>query len=401
MRWQHVTQLKYQGIFERLLALLVLAVLGWGVLGAGVSLALAEDSALHPVDASPLAGRQPLILIHGINPDRKALYSWEDFLTAAKANPRFEERLKPYLFVYDPALPVAQNGELLKNTLRTHLAQAPEAPAFRIVALSLGGLILNPVMQDPELARRIDRVVAVGVPFHGSPLASAAWMRSGLKQAAFFSPVRRANRLAYWLTARKFPHFGTDFCWDNFDGAISPALFGKQPCPRVTGASIPEQYILYAAFFGASESEQAWLAQHLACSAPDGARTTRGNVLSRHLMFRLVQPQMMQLSQPDPESEMPSIYAFNDGISPISSQLWLGQRVAAQDGILSQSAQWEAVSALRGAAKARLFEGLDHRDWLIGKTRYRHHNGAVQDWLHPGESAKTIYEWLLTDLLAD
>jgi hypothetical protein len=56
------------------------------------------------------------------------------------------------------------------------------------------------------------------------------------------------------------------------------------------------------------------------------------------------------------------------------------------------------VLALRGQGQARLFEGLDHRDWLDDKTRYQKSDSKLADWLHPEEPSRSIYEWLLYDL---
>jgi len=89
--------------------------------------------------------------------------------------------------------------------------------------------------------------------------------------------------------------------------------------------------------------------------------------------------------------------AFNDGISPISSSLWLGRYTPRFSMIKDPVAKlWAALKSLKGGSQARLFAGVDHRDWMEGETRTK--SDSVQDLLHPDEKARSVFAWILLDL---
>lgn len=95
-----------------------------------------------------------------------------------------------------------------------------------------------------------------------------------------------------------------------------------------------------------------------------------------------------------------SMMMYNDGISPISSQLWLGRYTANGTGIaVSQPVEklWSALRSLKGNPNTRLFPGMDHRNWMDGETRTS--SNKVQDLLNPNEPSRTVFEWILYDLM--
>jgi hypothetical protein len=90
---------------------------------------------------------------------------------------------------------------------------------------------------------------------------------------------------------------------------------------------------------------------------------------------------------------------YNDGISPISSSLWLGRFTAGQQQNLNPTGQmWQALKGLQAKNCARLLPGLDHRDWMDGTTRYN--TNTLPDLLHPSEPPRSTFDWLLLDLTA-
>lgn len=93
-----------------------------------------------------------------------------------------------------------------------------------------------------------------------------------------------------------------------------------------------------------------------------------------------------------------SMMMFNDGISPISSTLWLGRYANSNGASISVDHLWTALKQLKGTRHARLFAGLDHRNWLDGMTR----NGEemVQDLLNPDEPPRTVFDWIVYDLMS-
>lgn len=100
-----------------------------------------------------------------------------------------------------------------------------------------------------------------------------------------------------------------------------------------------------------------------------------------------------------PNTPLPvSMMMFNDGISPISSTLWLGRYIPNADGsALSVDRLWDALKELKGNDNTRLFAGIDHRNWMDGTTRTGQSN--VHDLLNPDEPSRGIFAWMIHDLM--
>lgn len=94
-----------------------------------------------------------------------------------------------------------------------------------------------------------------------------------------------------------------------------------------------------------------------------------------------------------------SMMMFNDGISPISSTLWLGRYIPAEKGAsVSVDKLWDTLKKLKGNDNTRLFAGVDHRNWMDGTTRTG--EAKIQDLLNPDEPPRTIFAWILYDLMS-
>jgi len=99
------------------------------------------------------------------------------------------------------------------------------------------------------------------------------------------------------------------------------------------------------------------------------------------------------------DSDNTSLTAYNDGISPISSSLWLGRFMPNFSTLKHPvSKLWAALKSLKGTGQARLFAGIDHRNWMDGETRTE--TPAVRDLLNPDENPRTVFDWILFDLMS-
>src|SRR6202041_3270291 len=98
--------------------------------------------------------------------------------------------------------------------------------------------------------------------------------------------------------------------------------------------------------------------------------------------------------------EIMALMAYNDGISPISSTLWLEPApVPAQNGM--GVALLNQLKSSHDLPRARLFQGLDHLDWMDGTARVRVDGNRLTDLLHPNEPPRSVFEWLVSDLMHD
>lgn len=407
-----------------------------GVIGAPSGLVWA-DSGLRAVDETPLNGRAPLILVHGINPAPEKTYNWQGFLNFVADDQAFQRRYKPYLFVFDPREPLSRNARALRQALRQWSDEHDGHAPWSLVGLSLGGLVIQAALEARDLRGESAQVIALGTPFHGTPLAHPDWLEHGLKQRPVWHPLRRMAPVAYRATRVKFPHFAQDYCWDDFDGGVvRPDSLALGGCPRRTAVDASRWqgpavlFRTYAGFFGEGDAVLSRLrsAQPVTGRAEPvlehpgerrALKRRRAWPVGRHVMFDWLQPVLSDATQRDrvqpghqEEADGLAWLGLNDGISPIASQLWLGRFVSdvREGGSATRSAEQllnrrarqlsNALVALKNRQQARLFSGLNHRDWLEGTTREAHAQGRVRDWLNPQEPPRSVFEWLRHDLMS-
>jgi hypothetical protein len=268
----------------------------------------------------------------------------------------------------------------------------------------MGGIVLREALDEPELWNQTDRIIALGTAFHGSPLTNASWLRARLRHASLISQFRQLNRISYWVFGRIFPHYTEDLCWDNFNGQMPEEFMKKHACQVLNSTYFQEKesqkYIVYADFFGETSSEGQQLGELLRIPNERALRKLK-TLFSLHLVLRVIRPDLayIQLKTDDNATAQRSLMWFNDGVSPISSQLWLGRYLQTEQKPISQETEWQALKSLQSTKNARLFEGLDHRDWLKGTTRYKNPDGKLLDWLHPDQAPQDVFTWILKDLM--
>jgi hypothetical protein len=124
-------------------------------------------------------------------------------------------------------------------------------------------------------------------------------------------------------------------------------------------------------------------------SLPTGTDTRIGTISAANI----------HKATPSPVLAPVSMMMFNDGISPISSTLWLGRFTPNSNGsAIPVEKLWSTLKSLQGSGQARLFPGLDHRNWMDGTTRTG--QDQIQDLLNPNEPPRTVFEWIVYDLMS-
>jgi GH24 family phage-related lysozyme (muramidase) len=251
-----------------------------------------------------------------------------------------------------------------------------------------------------------------------------------------------SRRIAYWVATKKHPSFENDFHWDNVDEVIDKTfLMDKIPSPTDYVLQHKPNFITYGSFFGTSDDVDQQMVKSLALTGPlpsekhglCSLKATVFNVVNQSIgrigkIVAQVQPQSKlsveatakieeshvllaaanqaiedaTIPEPKQASDVPmstiSMMPFNDGISPISSSLWLG-RFSAQAGEKDPSKRlWGALRFLKGKDQARLFPGMDHRNWIENQTRMV--SNQVPDLLNPQHSSKSVFDWLIYDLMS-
>ncbi len=421
-----------------------------------------ESSGLKAYDDTPLGDRMPLVLVHGIGGTATKLFHWEKFLAYTRKRPDFNARYKIYLFHYDSTRPVPELGQDLQRELRQIIQQTGNRH-IKVLAYSEGGLLTRNAMQDRFVYDHTDTVLTIATPFHGSPLANPEWLSKQVEEDSPLSLVRMTHKLAYDITGRRYPTFRQDFHWDNFDNAIpaSDYLRNNGPNPLVDYAlDEKKNFITYGSFFGV-DGHDPQLSQTLDLKQPLPQEEPKFNLFRKNILFTLIRKNIaklplardsapveaavapgaepleevaldlseplgeglnvtaLALAEPEPDTtlmesrsvkeqlpqeamaqlqEPVSMMAYNDGISPISSSLWLGRFTPQFRSIKNPVDRlWAALRSLKGNKTTRLFAGLDHRNWMDGVTRTD--SNTLKDLLNPDEQPKTVFEWIVQDLM--
>lgn len=133
-------------------------------------------SSLTAVDETPVNGKIPLILIHGIYGKENPEY-WDNFINYFNSHDSLTGKYKLYKFEYDsneeavPAIALA-----FKNDIENMADLNTDAGGRRFVILahSLGGLVARSYMQEHGGNDRVIKLITLATPHHGSPLANDA-----------------------------------------------------------------------------------------------------------------------------------------------------------------------------------------------------------------------------------
>ncbi len=364
-----------------------------------------KDNHLEAYNATPLNHRMPLVLIHGIAPEKGDYYNWATYLEAIQGNQAFNQRYKIYFFHFDPKKNVDETADVLIQSL-IHLKQKKRVRKIRVIALSQGGLIFRRAYNHPKIQQLTEQAITLGTPFHGTPLANKSWMKERMKRGSIFSPMRHTLGITYHFVHKKSPHFESDYCWDNLDHGLAPEVNRGLPL-KCHATDLATQYknapfITYASFFDVNRKKRAYILKQLDLDI-QLPKERSAFFLSRARVFNLTQNKIekMPLSNAlNPlKPKFTPLMVYNDGVMPVSSALWLGRFYNPHVSTHSQIQLWDALKNLQGTGTARLFPGIDHQNWMLDTTRT--HSKKVLDLLNPNVPEKSVFDWLLYDLMKD
>lgn len=366
---------------------------------------------LETVEPSALDGRMPVLLVHGIGPGQDKYYNWVRAIKHLHGSKAFNRRFKIYLFAYNPALSGQEGGRLLAQTLRRLLECEPSVAQTGYVAMtnSLGGLIFLYALADEPVGHLCHRMISVGALYHGTPIADRDFARTFYatveREGLLRFPLRWALPVADRVAIRMYPHYRELYCWQNYDlpAGYLPDDYQVPPCPRpVVPPEFQQKVRPYASFFGAGEADRQFLLGFLGFrrKLPEEVFHWRDlyfkkgalSLVNRHFLSR------REICPGGCEGRFPPMLLFNDGISSIASNLWMGRFVDLETCNRRPDAVWQALLHMKGLHQGRLFAGVDHRDWMEGVTRTE--SSGVYDLLHPDLPSRSIFDWYLFDLLS-
>jgi hypothetical protein len=380
------------------------------------------DVELYRWDDASLVGRKPLLFVHGLHGEGVATFHWKKLIDTMQANKDFQNTYKIYLVRYNTQAPLAVTGPLCQKAL-LDLHKITGGKPVTIVALSLGGNLVQQAMMAEDVDKTVSRVMTFGTPFHGSPLFTLNWFQYSIYKNPSHLWSRLDHSVAHRLYFDRNINLTRDLKWDNADGMMPDAGSFRSRIPlgprgdlsvaadanfalyKMNSKPLPDKskFITYAGYLINSFNKRratTRIESHMLMPYFFATRTVPAHLAFEHSVLKMLNTEMSRvICKQDPKAPTVRAYDLNDGISPLTSALYLPEN-ALKTHILGDES---SVKELRGATDvglARVFRNIDHLTFVDG-LHPLFTSTSLRDELNPEAGKRTIFEWILSDLLTE
>ncbi len=378
------------------------------------------DVAIYQYDDTALAKRTPLLIVHGLRAEYYPCFRWEKLIRRLNSNKEFASKFKIYLARYDSTAPLDKTVPQMQQKI-AEFYQLVGSKQIVALALSMGGNVLYESMLDPQINDKIKLLMAMGTPFHGSPLFSADWLKYGIYKNLSFPWTRIDHSIAYKLYFSRNPNLLQDLRWDNCDGAIpNVGHFASRLPLGPKGNLIPARSVnprmvaINQKNFDKNKLITYSGYQLNPYQLPETKRIIENTFLGPYTMFTIALPAYLAREHPVlkmlnrvistvPTTESASkraqtnfVYVLNDGITPVISSLFLADPRCATHG-LSREVDLIKIRPYVDVHTARIFRNIDHLTYIDG-SRPGVAPNTMRDELNPGAGNRDIFNWILFDL---
>lgn len=368
---------------------------------------------IYQFDKSPLGKRIPVLLVPGRAEEFQHNAWWKELRQVTHRDLAFDKYFKLYVFLYDSKEELDVQAEGLVRELKTRFGNLPASQPLMFVTYSLGGVITREVAKDTSLLNRIDTMIAIAVPFHGSPMFDPDWFSEYLNPPSR-SPVRRFwDRSLYRGYMFSKSNLTRGLNWDNFDSSRpqfhingNARLAGDQahsslkPYEEYPNADlIRQKTVVYASYLENAytdpkeEKRRGKLKQSLVFprKAVDAVLPFYGFTVHAVLSYMGLQLANLPTYTPeDPQGKNTQLYRYNDGAIPVSSMLFLKPSPTPYDEDL-----WGLVN-MSTVRNVRVFHDLDHLH--IGEYSLMKKKLSRPDMIHPEDGVRSPHQWVMHDL---
>ncbi|MDZ4833521.1 MAG: hypothetical protein SGJ27_07050 [Candidatus Melainabacteria bacterium] len=389
-----------------------------------------NEVAIYEYDDAPLGDRSPLLMVHGLRGEFWPQFRWGKVAQRFKKDPTFDKTYKIYFCRYPTLVRLENTIPNFAKEIDRLYTSCNERP-ITLIALSMGGNLCYEAMQDPATETKVKALMALGSPFHGSPLFSEDWMQYSLYKRLSMPWTRIDHSLALKLYFNRNQNLVADLGWDDSDNAIpthagkfkSKLLFGpkgdmtheKVANLRLkklneTNLHIKRKLITYGGYIHNPYLEptpERYLEN--AAMYPITFLTIKfpAHLAREHPVLKMLNRDIasVEVNKNWKIANKPAfLYALNDGITPLSSALFLPGDALKTVPLISPA----AVRKLRDKTDvklARAFKNVDHLTYIDGDrpiSKLEKLNGKdvkIQDELRPEEGEKDIFTWMLGDVL--
>lgn len=378
---------------------------------------------IYEYDSSPLGDRAPLLMVHGLDGENKQCFRWPNVCKFLEKEPSFNARYKILFARYNTHFALADVVPHFQRAIES-ISSASGGKPVRTIALSMGGNLIQQAMVDKATSARIDRVLTMGTPFHGSPLFATDWMHFSMAKHYRLPLMRFDNCFPYKVYFDHHKNLLSDLPWDNTDkkipdigtyrfvvpypiiGKLSPEYTANRELVKYTVPGVVDKakFIVYGGYLGTLVSNpEADRFFRAAIHYPTWFVFTRipEHCGKEHPVLRVLNEHIAHTITAPADSSVAgsggNMYGLNDGITPLSSALYLSDAVMESHALRSR----KDVPPLRpvlDVRKARVFDNIDHLTFMDGYTP-RGRSQQLRDELSPSAPERTIFHWILTDVM--
>lgn len=350
------------------------------------------------------------------------MFRWDKVIKKFTSNQQFNERYKVYLARYDSLDTLDHLVPKFRETVGA-LYDAGQKRPITIMALSMGGNLVYEGMLDEKTDQMVNVAFTLGTPFRGSPLFCTDWMRYSIYKNLCFPWTRVDHTLDYKVYFGKNPNLLSDLRWDDADHAIPDVgpFSSRLPLgPRgdltvantinnrlidvnsrpfnkkkiiAYGGYLPNPYML--------ANPTRYLETTMLLAYTFWTMKVPAHLAREHPVLKMLNKQISS-AVPSRTAEQiagtPFVYQLNDGITPISSALFLPSVACAKE-LPAREADLPKLREYLDVRTARVFRNTDHLTFIDG-FHPRLASPLLRDELNPNEERKSIFDWMLSDVLS-
>lgn len=371
-------------------------------------------------DDKPLGDRSPFLFVHGLRGEYYPDFRWKKIIKKFTSNPEFDSKYKVYLLRHDSLATVKTIPDF--QSAIASLYNASQKRPITILALSIGGNLVYEGMHDKATDNAIRLAFTLGTPFRGSPIFCMDWLQYSVYKNLSFPWTRIDHSLAYKYYFRKNSGLVSDFGWDNSDASIPNVGYFHSSLPlgpkgdltvkREANARLAElnsqpfdkkKLITYSGYLLnpfmmpviKRKIDTTVMAPYTLLSVKIPSHFGREHPVLKWLnrdMGTIIAAKDIQN-----KTGTPFVYQLNDGITPVSSAVFLPQEACASAALVHES-ELPKLKAATDVHLARVFRNIDHLTFIDG---YRPLNASsqIRDEMEPEAGSKHIFDWMLSDLL--
>ncbi len=375
---------------------------------------------IYQWDDKPLGNRSPFLFVHGLRGEYYPAFRWAKIIKKFTSNADFDSRYKVYLMRHDSLATVRSTPDF-QRSIGT-LYNACQKRPITVLALSIGGNLVYEGMHDKATDNAIRLVFTLGTPFRGSPIFCQDWLQYSVYKNLSFPWTRVDHSLAYKFYFHKNNGLVRDFGWDNSDESIpnvgyfhSLLPFGPKGDLTVENdvnkrlADLNNQpfdkkkLITYSGYllspFMMPEKKRKI---DTTLTAPYTLLSVKipSHLGREHPVLKFLNRDMstfITAKQVQEKTGSQFVYQLNDGITPVSSAVFLPPDACANSALVSET-ELPKLKSATDVYLARVFRNIDHLTFIDG---YRPLNASteIRDEMDPNAGQKHIFDWMLSDLL--